>query len=215
MGSDVIEPARVTAIIDRREPTEGPVGECIGSDRPRTIRPGPVQARGVHARLGLFSPSLAPGLARGTGPDHAVGAPPVPTRRAVGPTGFAPDADRQLEHPVGILPARRGQSREVSAQVLAPLRPGRLCIGHTQSPRPPPIEIPHLLPGPMRRLVPRGRGTTTRARVPEVVATVGDARGRWQVCGCGDLGAGVGSVRPWTAPRVALRAQRFGPALLR
>src|SRR5919204_1793106 len=65
----------------------------------------------------------------------------------------------------------------------------------------------------MRLLVPIGRVTTTRARLPEVVATVGDDLGLWQVCGCCDPGARVGSVLTWTEHRVALLAQRFGPAL--
>src|SRR5215467_14752660 len=66
---------------------------------------------------------------------------------------------------------------------------------------------------PMRLLVPIGRVTTTRARLPEAVATVGDDLGLWQVGGCGDPGAWVGSVLTWTVHRVALLAQRFGPEL--
>src|SRR5262249_53555089 len=66
---------------------------------------------------------------------------------------------------------------------------------------------------PMRLLVPIGRVTTTWARLPEVVATVDDDLGLWQVCGCCDPGAGVGAVLTWTAHRVALLAQRFGPEL--
>src|SRR5262245_29039949 len=66
---------------------------------------------------------------------------------------------------------------------------------------------------PVRLLVPIGRVTTTRARLPEVVATVGDDLGLWQVCGDCDPGAGVGAVRTWTEHRVALLVQRFGPAL--
>src|SRR4030095_14783854 len=66
---------------------------------------------------------------------------------------------------------------------------------------------------PMRLLVPIGRVSTTRARWPEVVATVEDDLGLGQVCGCGDPGAWVGSVLTWTVHRVALLAQRFGPEL--
>src|SRR5262249_53053476 len=66
---------------------------------------------------------------------------------------------------------------------------------------------------PMRLLVPTGRVTTPRTRVPYVIATVGDDLGLWQICGCGDPGAGVGSVLTWTEHRVALLAQRFGPEL--
>src|SRR5215470_18977011 len=66
---------------------------------------------------------------------------------------------------------------------------------------------------PMRLLVPIGRVPTAWTRLPEVVATVGDDLGLGQVCGCDDPGAWVGAVLPWTKHRVALLAQRFGPAL--
>src|SRR5688500_14634175 len=66
---------------------------------------------------------------------------------------------------------------------------------------------------PIRLLVPIGRVTTTWARLPDGVATVGDDLGLWQGCGCCDPSAGVGSILPWTEHRVALLAQRFGPEL--
>src|SRR6266446_9333910 len=78
----------------------------------------------------FFSPSLDPVLDRGKGNEHAVVAPEVPTRRAVGQTVFDHDADRQIDHPVGILTARWGQIREVGAKVLATLRTVMLGIGH-------------------------------------------------------------------------------------
>ena len=161
----------------------------------------------------FFPPSLDPVLDRGKGHKHPVVSPEVPTRRAVGHTVFDHDADRQIDHPVGRLPARRGQSREVGAQVLATLRSGWLCIGHKQITRTPQIEITQIMQRPMRLLVPIGRVTTMRARLPDVIATVGDDLGLWQVCGCGDPGAGVGSVLTWTEHRVVLLAQRFGPEL--
>src|SRR6266403_1418806 len=65
----------------------------------------------------------------------------------------------------------------------------------------------------MRLLVPIGCVTTTRAQLPDVIATVGDDLGRWQVFGGCDPGAWVGSVHTWTEHRVALLAQRFGPEL--
>src|SRR5215831_12423197 len=88
-----------------------------------------------------------------------------------------------------------------------------LGIGHQQITRTPEVQIPQIMERPMRLLVPIGRVTTTRARLPEVVATVGDDLGLWQVGGCGDPGAWVGSVLTWTVHRVALLAQRFGPEL--
>src|SRR5262249_25575975 len=120
---------------------------------------------------------------------------------------------RQSDHPVALLTARRGQSREVGAQVRAPLRTVMLGLGHQPSPRTPPIEIPQIMPRPRRRLVPIGRMTTTGARVPNGVATVGDDLGLGQVCGGCDPGTWVGAVLTWTAHRVALLAPRFGPAL--
>jgi putative transposase len=66
---------------------------------------------------------------------------------------------------------------------------------------------------PSGLLVPIGRVTTAWTWLPEVVATVEDDLGLWQVCGRGDPGAWVGSVLPWTEHRVALLAQRFRPAL--
>src|SRR5262249_51730974 len=161
----------------------------------------------------FFSPSLDPVLDGGKGHEHAVVAPQVPTRRAVGHTVFDHDADRQIDHPVGILTAGWRQVREVGAKVLATLRTVMLGIRDEQITRTPEVEIPHIMQRPMRLLVPIGRVTTMRARLPDVVATVGDDLGLGQVCGCGDPGAGVGSVLTWTEHRVALLAQRFGPEL--
>jgi hypothetical protein len=70
----------------------------------------------------FFPPSLDPVLDRREGDKDAVVAPQVPTRRAVGQPGFDHDADRQIDHPVGVLTARWGQIREIGAKVLATLR---------------------------------------------------------------------------------------------
>src|SRR2546428_6924487 len=66
---------------------------------------------------------------------------------------------------------------------------------------------------PMRLLVPIGRVTTARTRLPDVVATVGDDLGLRQGCGRRDPFARVGSVLTWTEHRVALLAQWLGPVL--
>src|SRR5919202_1557339 len=161
----------------------------------------------------FFPPRLDPVLDRGKGHKHPVVAPQVPTRRAVGQTVFDHDADRQIDHPVGILTARRGQVREVGAKVRATLRTVMLGIGHKQITRTPHVEIPQIMERPMRLLVPIGRVTTTRARLPDVVATVEDDLGLGQVFGCCEPGAWVGSVFTWTEHHVALLAQRFGPEL--
>src|SRR5437660_7212223 len=65
----------------------------------------------------------------------------------------------------------------------------------------------------MGLLVPIGRVTTARTRLPNVVATIRDDLGLRQVCGHRDPFARVGSVFTWTEHRVALLAQRLGPEL--
>src|SRR4029450_13327686 len=92
------------------------------------------------------------------------------------------------------------------------LRTVMLGIAAQQLARTPRIEIPQIMQRPMRLLVPIGRVTTTRARLPDGVATVGNNLGLGQVCGGCDPSAWVGSVLPWTEHRVALLAHRFGPA---
>jgi hypothetical protein len=161
----------------------------------------------------FFSPSLDPVLNRGEGDKDAVVAPQVPTRWAVGHAVLNHEPHRQIDHAVGILTARGRQIGEVGTKVLATLRTVMLGIGHQQIPRTPYVEIPQIMERPMSLLVPIGRVTTTRTRVPYVVTTVRDDLGLGQVCGCGDPGAGVGSVLTWTEHRIALLAQRFGPAL--
>src|SRR5215468_8811511 len=159
----------------------------------------------------FFSPSLHPILDRGKGDKHPVVTPQVPAGRPVGQAIFDHQPYRQIHHAVGVLTAGWRQVREVGAKVLATLRTVMLGIGHQQVTRTPHVEIPHIMERPMRLLVPIGRVTTTRARLPEVVATVGDDLGLGQVCGCGDPSAWVGAVLTWTEPCVALLAQRFGP----
>src|ERR687888_206302 len=161
----------------------------------------------------FFSPSLDPVLNRGKRDKDAVVAPEVPTRGPVGQAVFDHQPYRQINHAVGVLTAGWRQVREVGAKVLATLRTVMLGIGHQQITRTPHIEIPQLMERPMRLLVPIGRVTTTRARLLEVVATVGDDLGLGQVCGCGDPSAWVGSILTWSEHRVALLAQRFGPEL--
>ena len=97
----------------------------------------------------FFPPSLDPVLNRGKGHEHAGVTPQVPTGRAVGQAVLDHDADRQIDHPVGILTARRGQTREVGAKVLATLRTVVLGIGPQQIPRTPHIEIPQIMQCPI------------------------------------------------------------------
>src|SRR5689334_3149038 len=161
----------------------------------------------------FFPPGLDPVLDRGKRDKDAVVAPEVPTRRPVGQAVFDHQPDRQIHHAVGVLSAGWCQIREVRVKVLATLRTVVLRIGDHEIPRTPQVEIPQVVQCPLVLLVAIGLVPTTRTRLPEVVATVGDDLGLGQVCGCGDPSAWVGSILTWTEHRVALLAQRFGPEL--
>src|SRR5215813_3506783 len=161
----------------------------------------------------FFSPSLDPVLDRGKRDKDPVVAPEVPAGGAVRQAILDNEPHGEGHHAVGVVTARWGQIGEVRAKVLATLRTVMLGIGHQQITRTPHVEIPHIMQRPLRLLVPIGPVPTMWARLPDLVATVKDDLGLWQVCGCGDPGAWIGAVLPWTEHRVALLAQRFGPAL--
>src|SRR5215813_7169461 len=161
----------------------------------------------------FFPPSLDPVLDRREGDKDAVVAPEVPTRGPIGQAVLDHQPYRQINHAVRVLTAGRGEIGEVRIEVLATLCTVMLRIGDHKIPRTPQIEIPQVVQRSMVLLIPIGRVTTTRARLPDVVATVWDELGLGQVCGGGDPSAGVGAVFPWTEHRFALLAQRFGPEL--
>src|SRR4029453_9145114 len=161
----------------------------------------------------FFSPRLDPVLERGKRDKDAVVAPEVPTRRPIGQAVLDHQPYRQINHAVRILTAGGRQIREVGAQVRATLRTVMLGIRDEQITRTPHVEIAHIVERPMSLLVPIGRVPTARTRVPDGVATVRDDLRLGQVSGRRDPFARVGSVRTWTAHRVALLAQWFGPEL--
>src|SRR5499433_2700393 len=161
----------------------------------------------------FFSPSLHPVLNRRKGDKDAVIAPEVPARRAVGQAVFDHQPYRQINHAVRVLTAGWRQIGEVRAKVLATLRTVMLRIGDHEITRTPHIEVAQVVQRPLGLLVAIGLVPTTRARLPDVIATVWDDLGLGQVCGGCDPGAWVGAVFTWTEHRVALLAPRFGPAL--
>src|SRR6266487_1158106 len=161
----------------------------------------------------FFSPRLNPVLDRGQGHKDTVVSPQMPTRRAVGQAVFNHDAHRQIDHAVGIMTAWWCQISEVGVQVLATFRTVMLRIRDDKIPRTPHVEMAQVVQRPMRRLVPIGRVTTTRTRLPRVVATVQDDLGLRQVCErCHTFGR-VGAIRTWAEHRVARLAQKLGPEL--
>ena len=64
----------------------------------------------VHACLRLFSPRLDPILDGGKGHKDTVVLPQVPAGRAVGHAVFDHQPHCQIDHAMGVVTARRGQS---------------------------------------------------------------------------------------------------------
>jgi hypothetical protein len=86
-----------------------------------------------------------------------------------------------------------------------------LRIGDHEITRTPHVEIAQVVQRSLRLLVPRGRVTTARTRLPLLVTTVWDALWLRQLCQRCDPFRGIGSLHPWTAHRIALLARMFGP----
>src|SRR5215468_7163130 len=91
---------------------------------------------------------------------------------------------------------------EVRAKVLATLRTVMLRIGDHEITRTPHIEVAQVVQRPLGLLVAIGLVPTTRARLPDVIATVRDDLGLGQVGGGGDPGAGSGRYSP--GPNIVL-----------
>src|SRR6266699_6880709 len=111
------------------------------------------------------------------------------------------------------MTARWRQIGEVCIEVRVTLGAVVLRIRDHEITRTPHIEVPQIVQRPMRLLVPIGRVTTPRTRLPRVVATVQDDLGLRQVCERWNTFGRVGAIRTWTEHRVALLAQRLGPEL--
>src|SRR2546427_10816364 len=161
----------------------------------------------------FFPPRLDPVLDRGKGHKDPVVSPQVPAGRTVGQAVLHHQPHRQIDHAMGVVTARWCQIGQVRIEVHATLGAVMLRIRDDQITRTPQVEIAQVVQRPMRLLVPRGRVTTARTRLPNVVATLRDDLGLRQVCGHRDPFARVGSVCTWTEHRVALLAQRLGPEL--
>src|SRR5256885_7874424 len=161
----------------------------------------------------FFPPSLDPVLNGRKGHKDAMVAPQVPTRWAVGQAILDHEPHGQVHHAVGVLTAGWCEIGEVRVEVLVTFRTVMLRIRDDKITRTPHVEIAQIVQRPMGLLVPIGRVTTTRTRLPNVVATIRDDLGLRQVCGHRDPFARVGSVFTWTEHRVALLAQRLGPEL--
>ena len=147
----------------------------------------------------FFSPRLHPVLHRGKGDEDAVIAPQVPTRRAVGHTVLDHQPHRQSDHARGGGTAWWCQIRQVCIEILATLGAGMLRIGEHEITRTPPIEIAQVVQRPTGLLVSIGHVTTTRTRMPYVVATLEHHLWLGQVGNRGDPCGRIGSICTRTA----------------
>src|SRR6266478_10192707 len=88
-----------------------------------------------------------------------------------------------------------------------------LRIGDHESTRTPQVEIAQVVQRPMGLLVSIGHMTTTRTRVPLVIAAVGNNLWLGQVGSGGHPFAGIGSIRTRTEHGFVLLVRMLGPAL--
>src|SRR5215470_9017418 len=158
----------------------------------------------------FFPPSLHPILDRGKGDKHPVVTPQVPAGGPVGQAVFDHQPYRQINHAVGVLTAGWRQIREVGIKVLATLRTVVLRIGDDEIAWTPEVEIAQVVQRPLKLLVPIGGVTAAWTWLPLVVATIGDALWRWQVCNCGNPFGGIGSIRTRTEHGCGLLARIVG-----
>ena len=158
----------------------------------------------------LFSPRLAPVLARGTRDQDAVVSPQGPTRRAIRQAVLDHEPSRQGHHTGGGLTAGGRQSGAVRVNVRAALRPGVLRLRDHEIPRTPHVEMPQVVSRPLRRLVPSGRVTTTRTGLSLLMAPVGDDLWRRQGCSRGHPCGGIGALGTRTHQGCVLRARMLG-----
>src|SRR6266700_5918473 len=159
----------------------------------------------------FFSPCLNPVLDRGKGHEDTVVSPEMPTRRAVGHAIFDHESYRQIHHAVGVVTARWRQIGEVRIEVLATLGAVMLRIGNHKITRTPQVEIAQVVQRPLGLLVSIGHVTTTRTRVPSVVATRGNHLWLGQVGNRGDPFGGIGSIRTRTKHSFALLVLMLEP----
>src|SRR6266851_7860684 len=128
----------------------------------------------------------------------------MPARRAVGQAVLDYEPYRQIDHTVGRVTARWCQIGQVRIEVLATLGAVMLRIGDHEITRTPQIEMAQVVQRPMGLLVSIGHVTTTRTRVPYVVATRGNHLWLGQVGNRGDPFGGIGSIRTRTKHSFAL-----------
>src|SRR5439155_9134634 len=102
---------------------------------------------------------------------------------------------------------------QVRIKVLATLRAVMLRIGDHEIPRTPEVEIAQVVQRPLRLLVPISHITTTRTRVPFVIAAVGNKLWLGQVGSGGNPFAEIGSIRTRTKHGFVLLVRMLGLAL--
>jgi len=100
-----------------------------------------------------------------------MGAPQVPTGRAIGQAVLDHEPHRQSADAVGRVTARGGQSSAVSVEVLATCRTGGRRIGEEQGAGTPGVEGAALRPRALLALIALGLGPTTRPGGVDGVAT--------------------------------------------
>src|SRR5215470_3368116 len=192
---------------------KGPSYSSSAATYPEKLANAQSRKSGSMRACAFFSPRLDPVLDRRKRHKDAVVAPQVPTRRAVGHAILHDEPHRQIDHTMGVVTTGWCQIGQVRIEVFATLGAVMLRIGDHEIPRTPQIEIAQVVQRPTGLLVSIGHVTTTRTRIPYVVATIGNHLWLGQVGNRGDPFGGIGSIRTGTEHCFGLLAQRFGPQL--
>src|SRR5262249_1281531 len=116
-------------------------------------------------------------------------------------------------HAMRVVTAWWCQIGHVGIEVPATLGAVMLRIGDHEITRTPQIEVAQVVQRPMGLLVSIGHVTTSRTRVPYVVATRGNNLWLGQVGSGSNAFAGIGSIRPRTEHGCVLLVRMLGPEL--
>ena len=120
-------------------------------------------------------------LDRGKGHKDAVIAPQVPTGGSVGQALFYDHTHGQVDHPIRIMTAGRGQVGEIDVEMLMTVGTIVRRVGHHKVNRATGASIAKVVHGALVRCVARGEMATSGAGGLLMVPTIKSSLGCWEV----------------------------------
>ena len=128
----LIPHACVLPMLHGRQDTGRPFRAFVDGGIARQCLKGPREKRAAQVTLRLFFPRLHPMLPGGTRDTHTVVAPEVPTGGSGGQAIFRPHPHGHIDHPVGVMSARRGSITASNVAVLFASVTGVRCVCHQE-----------------------------------------------------------------------------------